>query len=171
MGRTLAVALFVPSFPSAMYSSLLGSSSDSDSGGGRVLTGMGTGSWILVDRSSSARVVRISSSTSSRPSGPSQSPNRGALQISILPKESDYEIRESDVCMPVCPLWHFDPLPPIALRCSATAKKKKKGHRALKTKQRGLGGKILCTDSLPHKAHEGQRVYSAPVCTQGTERD
>ena len=48
----------------------------------------------------------------------------------------------------------------------------KKVHRVLKKKRvRTERAKVICTNSLPHKAHEGQRVYSAPVCTQGTERD
>lgn len=50
-------------------------------------------------------------------------------------------------------------------------KKKKKVHRVFKTKKAQREAKVICTDSLPHKVHERQRVYSAPVCTQGTQRD
>lgn len=121
--------------------------------------------------SSSARAARVSSSTSSRPSGPSQSPNKQAGLVSMLSKDTDYEVRELNAWVPVC---HLSGTSTLCLHLhfvdSTTAKRptecsERRGH-----KQKRLGSKVTCTDSLPHKAHEGQRVYSAPVCTHGTER-
>lgn len=81
----------------------------------------------------------------------------------------NYKVREPDVCMlsvlsvtsTLCLQLHF--VFQLRQKKKSTECSKRKRHN-----QKRLGAKVICTDSLPHKAHEGQRVYSAPVCTQGT---
>jgi hypothetical protein len=144
-----------------------------------------------VDWSSSARVARVSSSTSSRPSGPSQSPNKRASQVSMLSKDSNYEVRESNACMPVCPLRHFGPLPPIALSCSTTAKKKSPpsaqkevGTNKTGSEQRYYARTVYHTKRMKNRgftrlqhAHKGHReigtedmTFSSTFMLDGRER-
>ena len=178
MRRTLAPVLFALS---ATYSSLLGSSSsDSESGGGGgARTRSGSGLYVLVDLSSSARAARVASSISSRPSGPSQSPIKRAEVVSTLSREPHHGVRKSDARLPLSVLSGTSALClGFALRFSTTGKRPSKGSKRRGRMKRWLGAKVLCTNDLPHKAHEGQmngRVlswlrYEHTTDTEGQDR-